>query len=79
MNADIIKAAIAKEGISQSAIARYLGVSSGAVGHVIGGYSRSSKIEAALEALVGQKIFPPSQPKGRRKTVWNGPKQQETA
>lgn len=68
-----IKAKIVLAGTTQAAIARHLGVSSNAVGRVLRGESRSTRIEFELSKIVGKVINnAPHRRRGRRKTVWTG-------
>lgn len=67
-----IKAAIAKAGTSQAAIAEYLGVTTGVVGKVVNKMSRSTRVEKELEKITGRPIYDTPAQKGRKKLVWNG-------
>lgn len=66
------KAAIAKAGTSQTAIARHLGVSLNSVQRVINGTLRSKRIEAELEKITGKPLHSTPSVRGRRRTVWTG-------
>lgn len=66
------KAAIAKAGTSQTAIAEYLGVSTHSVSRVINGTMRSTRIEAELQKVTGTPLHDTPSVRGRRKTVWTG-------
>lgn len=66
------KAAIAKAGTSQTAIADYLGVSINSVSRVINGTMRSKRIEAELQKITGKPLHDKPSVRGRRKTVWTG-------
>ena len=66
------KAAIAKAGTTQKAIADYLGVTTHSVGRVINGTMRSARIEAELQKLTGKPLHDKPSVRGRRKTVWTG-------
>lgn len=67
-----IKAAIAKAGTSQTAIARHLGVQLNSVSRVINGTLRSQRIEAELQKLTGKPLHDTPSVRGRRRTVWTG-------
>jgi predicted XRE-type DNA-binding protein len=67
-----IKAAIARAGTSQAAIASYLGVSTTLVSQVVRGASRSARVEAEIAKICGRNPFPPSRAAHRVKTVWTG-------
>ncbi len=68
-----IKAAIAKAGTTQSAIAAYLKVSKSSVYNVVNGSLRSTRIEAELEKITGAPIHQSPPPgRGRKKSVWLG-------
>lgn len=67
-----IKAAIAKAGTSQTAIARHLGVRMNSVSRVINGTLRSQRIEAELQKITGKPLHDTPSVRGRRKTVWTG-------
>lgn len=66
------KAAIAKAGTSQTAIARHLNVSLHSVNRVINGTMRSTRIEAELEKITGKPLHPAKPVQGRKRTVWTG-------
>lgn len=66
------KAAIAKAGTSQTAIARHLDVTLNSVNRVINGTMRSTKIEAELEKITGKPLHPAKPGRGRKKTEWTG-------
>lgn len=67
-----IKAAIARAGTSQTAIAVHLGVRLNSVSRVINGTMRSTKIEAELQKITGKPLHAAPPVRGRRKTVWTG-------
>ena len=67
-----IKAAIAKAGTSQKAIADHLDVSVSALHRVIHGTMRSKKIEAELQKITGKPLHDTPPVRVRRKTVWTG-------
>jgi lambda repressor-like predicted transcriptional regulator len=66
------KAAIARAGTSQAAIAEHLGVSPHSISRVINGTMRSKRIEAELQKITGKPLHPTPSVRGRRKTVWTG-------
>lgn len=73
MTSNEIKAALALNGTTQSAIARKLGVSITSVARVIAKEMRSSRIEAELEKVTGRPTNPePRKPGGRKKSSWTG-------
>lgn len=72
MKAIEIRAAIARAGTSQTAIAEYLGVTPASVSRVVNGTMRSQRIEAELAKVVGHPLFAPAGRPGRKKTVWTG-------
>jgi DNA-binding transcriptional regulator YiaG len=72
MKSSEIKTAIANAGTSQAAIAAYLGISTTLVSQVIGGKSRSARVEAELIKICGRNPFPPKRSAHRAKTVWTG-------
>jgi len=67
-----IKAAIERAGTNQSAIARYLGVTTGHMAHVVNKKVRSARVEAELEKITGRPIHEARAKRGRRMAVWNG-------
>jgi predicted XRE-type DNA-binding protein len=72
MNPVDIKAAIARAGTSQAAIALYLGVSTTAVCKVVNGTARSARVEKEIEKIAGKGAFGAKRPAHRTKTVWTG-------
>lgn len=72
VNPQDIKAAIAKAGTSQTAIAAHLGVSITSVYRVINGTLRSTRIENELQKITGKPLHATPAKRGRRKTVWTG-------
>lgn len=72
MKSEDIKAAIARAGTSQAAIATHLRVSPHSVWRVINGTMRSARIEAELEKITGKPIHAKRAQRGRRKSVWTG-------
>lgn len=72
MTPNDIKAAIAKAGTSQAAIAEHLEVSVGSVWRVINGTLRSTRIEAELQKITGRPLHAAKPKRGRQKSVWNG-------
>lgn len=72
MTPSAIRAAIARAGTSQAAIAAFLNVSPGSVGRVINGTMRSRRIEAELQKITGRPIHGELSKPGRKKTVWTG-------
>jgi lambda repressor-like predicted transcriptional regulator len=67
-----IKAAIAKAGTSQAAIAEYLGVGTSCVGKVVNKMGRSTRVERELEKITGKPIYDAPAVRGRKKLVWKG-------
>ncbi len=67
-----IKAAIERAGTNQSAIARYLGVTTGHVANVVNKKTRSALVEAELQKITGRPIHEQRAKRGRRMAMWNG-------
>ncbi|MBK1683417.1 hypothetical protein [Rhodoferax fermentans] len=67
-----IKAAIERAGTNQSAIARYLGVTTGHIAQVVNKKVRSARVEAELQKITGRPIHAQKAKRGRRMAVWNG-------
>lgn len=67
-----IKAAIEKAGTSQTAIARYLGLTPNTVNRVVQKTGRSARVEAELAKICGRPIHAHPGKHGQPKTVWNG-------
>lgn len=72
MTPNDIKAAIAKAGTTQTAIAHHLNVRPKSVGQVIAGKLRSTKIEAELAKVTGKPIHAKPPQRGRPRTSWSG-------
>ena len=72
MKPEDIRAAIARAGTIQAAIAEYLDVRPQTVSRVINGQSRSARIEDELAKITGKPIHASRNKPGRRKSVWNG-------
>ncbi len=72
MTPNDIKAAIARAGTSQAAIAEHMKISKGSVWRVVNGTLRSTRIEAELQKLTGKPLHAAKPVKGRQKSVWNG-------
>lgn len=67
-----IKAAIAKAGTTQAAIAAYLDLNTSTVGKVVNKTQRNARVEAELEKITGQPIYDTPCKRGRKKSVWTG-------
>jgi len=72
MTPEEIKAAIARAGTTQTAIASHLDVRVQSIGRVIKGTMRSAKIEAELAKLTGKPLHASQAKPGRPKSTWNG-------
>ena len=72
MKPEDIRAAIAKAGTTQRAIADYLDVRPQTVARVINGQTRSARIEDELAKITGKPLHAVRNKPGRRKSVWNG-------
>lgn len=72
MKPEDIRAAIAKAGTSQRAIAEYLRVKPQSVSRVVNGQMRSARIEDELAKITGKPIHQTRNKPGRKKLVWNG-------
>jgi lambda repressor-like predicted transcriptional regulator len=67
-----IKAAIARAGTTQAAIAEHLGVTKNSLWRVVNGTLRSARIEAELQQITGCPIHPAKAKRGRQKSTWSG-------
>ena len=67
-----IKSMLREKGISQTALATYVGVSATVVNQVVNSKARNRRVEIELEKIAGCKLFGPNARPGPKPTSYAG-------